>query len=193
MRTCNGSRARNFPTASINASPARTENQDAVAHVLSHEAIESSDRLRDALLIRADYRTQIFGIELCGERSRADEVREHDSQLATLGVVSPGWFDHRGRRTCRHGNTGTAKITDRAQHFQPVAERDTEVFEVLLGQIGEDGNIDPVLDKALGVLGHAESFEPVRHLFHRDRQPAHRGQTELFDPRIPKFIPTLLG
>jgi hypothetical protein len=26
----------------------------------------------------------------------------------------------------------------------------------LLGQLGENGNIDPVLDKAVGVLGHAE-------------------------------------
>ena len=33
-----------------------------------------------------------------------------------------------------------------------------------------DGNIDPVLNKALGVLGHAEFFEPVSNLLHRGHQ-----------------------
>jgi hypothetical protein len=39
-----------------------------------------------------------------------------------------------------------------------ISERDTEAFEVLLGQVGENGNIDPLLHKAVGVLGHAELF-----------------------------------
>jgi hypothetical protein len=30
----------------------------------------------------------------------------------------------------------------------------------------QDRDIDVVLDKALGVLGHAEFFEPVRNLLH---------------------------
>jgi hypothetical protein len=46
----------------------------------------------------------------------------------------------------------------------PRTPRDTEVFEVLLGQVGENRNIDAVLNKAVGVLGHAELFEP--HLSH---------------------------
>jgi hypothetical protein len=29
---------------------------------------------------------------------------------------------------------------------------------MLLGQVGENGNIDPVLNKAVSVLGHAEFF-----------------------------------
>jgi hypothetical protein len=30
----------------------------------------------------------------------------------------------------------------------------------------QGGEIDPILGKALGVLGHAELFEPVRNLLH---------------------------
>ena len=52
-------------------------------------------------------------------------------------------------------------------------ERDTKLFEVLIGQIAKDGGIDVVLGKALRVLGHAEFFEPVRNLLHR------RAPTEL--------------
>jgi hypothetical protein len=37
-----------------------------------------------------------------------------------------------------------------------------EFFEVLIGQVTQDREIDIVLGKALGVLGHAELFEPVR-------------------------------
>jgi hypothetical protein len=32
----------------------------------------------------------------------------------------------------------------RCRHFQPVAERDTEVLEVFLGYVGNNGDIDPV-------------------------------------------------
>jgi hypothetical protein len=37
----------------------------------------------------------------------------------------------------------------------------------LIGQTAEYRDIDIVLGKALGMLGHAELFEPVRNLLHR--------------------------
>jgi hypothetical protein len=43
-------------------------------------------------------------------------------------------------------------------------ERDAQLFEVLVSQMTEDGGIDVVLSKTLGVFGHAELFEPVRNL-----------------------------
>src|SRR5580693_1367793 len=55
----------------------------------------------------------------------------------------------------------------RAQYFAPMSERDAEVFQVLIGQVGENSEIYVVLGKALSVLGHAELFEPVRNLLHR--------------------------
>jgi hypothetical protein len=49
---------------------------------------------------------------------------------------------------------------------------------VLLGEVGENGNIDPVLDKAISVLGHAEFFEPICNLLHGGHQTSRRGMTE---------------
>jgi hypothetical protein len=43
-----------------------------------------------------------------------------------------------GKRRLRRCQDGTRKLPDRAKHFQPVAERDAEVFEVLIGQVGKD-------------------------------------------------------
>jgi hypothetical protein len=50
---------------------------------------------------------------------------------------------------------------------------------VSLGQVGENGNIDSVLNKAVGVLGHAELFEPVRDLLHRGDQGFAAGEPAL--------------
>jgi len=46
--------------------------------------------------------------------------------------------------------------------------RKTDLFEVLIGQVTQDREIDIVLGKALGVLGQAESFQPLRDLLHHD-------------------------
>ena len=46
-------------------------------------------------------------------------------------------------------------------------EQDADVFEILIGQMAQRRDIDPILRKALRVLGHAERFEPVRDLLHR--------------------------
>jgi hypothetical protein len=50
-------------------------------------------------------------------------------------------------------------------------EQNADVLEILIGQMAECRDIDPVLGKALGVLGHAELSEPIRNLLHRGRPP----------------------
>src|SRR4029079_13045874 len=114
-----------------------------------------------------DYRTQILWVERGRERGRANEVGEHHRQLATLGLVSPSWLDIQERRRGFYGSRDVAEIADRMPHFQPVAERNAKVFEMLVGQVGENGHVNVVLGKPLRVLGHAELFEPVRNLLHR--------------------------
>ena len=46
-------------------------------------------------------------------------------------------------------------------------EQDADIFEVLISQMRECRNINPVLGNALRILGHAERFEPIRNLLHR--------------------------
>ena len=45
-------------------------------------------------------------------------------------------------------------------------KQDADIFEVLISEVGERLNFDPILGKTLGVLGHAELFEPVCNLLH---------------------------
>ncbi len=53
-------------------------------------------------------------------------------------------------------------------------EQDADVFEILIGQMAKRRDIDPILGKGLRVLGHAELFEPIRHLLHRG--PSHEDE-----------------
>ena len=47
-----------------------------------------------------------------------------------------------------------------------MAEQDTHILEMLLGQVREDRDIYPVLGKALVILGQAERGEPFRNRRH---------------------------
>jgi hypothetical protein len=43
-----------------------------------------------------------------------------------------------------------------------MTQRDAKVLEMLVCQIGEDAGINAIFGKALGMLGHAELFKPIR-------------------------------
>jgi hypothetical protein len=47
-----------------------------------------------------------------------------------------------------------------------MSEQDADVFKILIGQMTKYRGIDPVLGKALRILGHADLLEPVRNLLH---------------------------
>jgi hypothetical protein len=49
-------------------------------------------------------------------------------------------------------------------------KREAKLFEVLIGQMAEDGNINIVFGKTLNVLGHAELFEPICNFLHGSHQ-----------------------
>src|SRR5215831_16116355 len=66
-------------------------------------------------------------------------------------------------------------------------ERDAKLFEVLIGQMREYRDIDVVYSKTLCVLRHAELFEPVRDLLHREASPySPRGLAALWTRAIKK-------
>ena len=85
--------------------------------------------------------------------------------MAALGGVrrGPGWS---------YGPSGDAgfvlpddlKIGNSAKHLSAMAEQDADVLKVLICQIAENRDIDPIFSKTLRVLGHAEFCEPVRNL-----------------------------
>ena len=50
-------------------------------------------------------------------------------------------------------------------------KQDADIFEVLISEVRQRLNFDPVLCKTLRVLGHAEFFKPVRNLLHRGPHP----------------------
>ena len=61
-----------------------------------------------------------------------------------------------------------------AQNFPPIAEKNAEVFQVLIGQFGKNRKINTIFCKTFPVLGHAQLFKPVRNLLHRQPRAANR-------------------
>ena len=49
-------------------------------------------------------------------------------------------------------------------------KQDAEFLQVLIRQLRQNTEVDRVIGKTLGVLGHAELFEPVSDLLHRRPQ-----------------------
>jgi hypothetical protein len=43
---------------------------------------------------------------------------------------------------------------------------DAEFLQALICEVRQDRDVDVVLSKALGILGHAKPFEPVQNLLH---------------------------
>jgi hypothetical protein len=73
-------------------------------------------------------------------------------------------------------------------------KQDADIFEVLIRQMRERRNINPVLGKALGVLGHAELFEPVGNLLHCRKSPRDRVYGALDEdtrPNLRRELPPL--
>ena len=91
--------------------------------LLSDEAVEPGDRFGHAFMIRADYRTQILRVEFGRERSRADEVN-----------VTVSW--PLSASSCR-----VDSVADRAQQLAAIAEQYTEVFKMLVREVGKDAEV----------------------------------------------------
>src|SRR5215469_16366010 len=72
-----------------------------IAHVPSDKAVEAGDRVRDALVVRAQNLSQILRIEPRGQDCRAYKIAEHDRELPALGRIRArlgrrGWCSRRG-------------------------------------------------------------------------------------------------
>ncbi len=139
-------------------------HEDAIPQISGDEPAEVVHGLRDPSLIGRNDLSQVFRVHAGRKRGRTDQVRKHHRDLAALGSVLGLRF---GQRRLWRSRNGTGKLRNRCQHLSPMPERDAKLFEILIGQMTEDGGIDVVLGKAPGVLGQAERSEPVLNSLHR--------------------------
>ena len=83
--------------------------QHAIAHEFGDEAVIARDRARTGVLIGANDLAHVLRIEPGRQRGRADEIAEHDGELATLGGIGDwrdrggGWERGRGTSERRDG------------------------------------------------------------------------------------------
>src|SRR5262249_31370966 len=123
--------------------------ENTVAHVLGDKAAVALDQLRAAAVIGSNNAPKVLRVEPARQCSRAHQIAEHDCQLTAFGVISPSWLGRNGSRRCRYGNRSVVEIADCAQHFQPVPERNPKIFQMLIGQVGENRHVNVVLGKPL--------------------------------------------
>ncbi len=144
-------------------------HEDTVAHVFRNEPVVALHRARDTLLISRNDVPQILGIHSRGELCRTDQVGKHHRDLPTLSGVQRV---RHGMCHSRNGVRGCAfldvfKVGNRTQQLAAMSEQDAKLLQILVRQIGEDAEVDPVLIETPGVLSKTELFEPVRNLPHR--------------------------
>src|SRR5271167_1849362 len=113
-------------------------NEDAVAHILRHKPAEATHGLGDALLIGRNDLAQVLRVHAGRECRRADEVREHHRDLTAFSSVvrlRSNWSHDSGLR-CTF--VAVIQFGYRAQQLATITEYDTEVFQVLIGQVAKD-------------------------------------------------------
>ena len=144
----------------------------AVAQILRHEPAETTHDLSGASVIGRNDLAQVLRVHTGRERCRTDQIAKHHRDLAALGALQRqrhgGCFDG----TRRWAGLNGLQITNGTQDLAAMAERcNADLFEVLIGQVTENREIDVVVGKGLGILGQAELFEPVRNRLHRGPSP----------------------
>jgi hypothetical protein len=66
---------------------------------------------------------------------------------------------------------------------------DANLFEILVGQVTQNLEINIILGKALSVLPETEPFEPVRNLLHQ--RPSTDLTLSVLDRHVVRVLPTL--
>src|SRR6266404_4749995 len=155
--------------------------EHAVAHVPGNKPPRFLDLLGTAAVVRANDFPQVLRVEPCRERCRANKISEHHRELTSLGL---------GPRRRRGSRSGLVELRNRTQYLPAMAERNTDFFEVMVGQIAQNAWINVVLGKGLRVLPQAKCVEPVRNLLHGGPPLSRCGLSEPW--RLRKLYPFLL-
>ena len=129
---------------------------------------------RGGIEIRVNQIAPLLDIELGPNVGRIDQIAKHHSDMVALA----GLFRDPYRLFCCNRRSGRRlghqgyrlwrgiKLGDRTQHFATITKDNAEILEILICQVREDGEIDPILSKALRILGHAKLFEPLSKTVH---------------------------
>ena len=87
------------------------------------------------------------------------------SSGATLGRVLRLWLNAGGG--LRRRVSCSVLRSDSGKYLPSWAKWNANVFQILVGKMGEYGNVNLILGKALSVLPKAELLKPVRNLLLR--------------------------
>ena len=146
----------------MRAGPAEI-GQDAVPQTPGGMALEALDHRSSRAVVGAHDRAHVLGIEPGGQSGRADQVAEQDGQLPPLGPSSRRglWqFSPSRRRFSRCLIIG--QRSDRPQQQPSVAERNTELLEILIRQLRQDVGRDVVVPERRLVTLQPQLPQPSR-------------------------------
>ena len=117
-----------------------------------------SDLAGDSVLVGAQQRAHVFGIEPLCQGCRADQIDEHHRELTALG----------GGGHCRDSAGGLpsllgwliSQLADRPKQQLARPERQAELLQVGLGELRQHFDGDLVLGKDIDILAEAHRREP---------------------------------
>ena len=109
------------------------------------------------------------------------QVREHHRDLAALGGVHQARLGSCCNSRCRCARLDVFEVANRPQQLAAMSQRDAELLQILIRQVGEDTEVDPVLIEALCILSKTELVVAV------SLNP-HRGPAQRVSPQ-PERVP----
>jgi hypothetical protein len=112
-------------------------------------------------VVCADDLAHVFRVEPGRQRRRADEIAEHDRELAAL---CRHLARHDGRPNVRRRGS---EVPDRFEQAFAVTERDAELLEVALGQLRQHLGVDFALAERGLILTQAKASQPTSEIHHR--------------------------
>jgi hypothetical protein len=147
--------------------PGITEvGEDSIAHEFGDVALEADKLARHRIVIRADQRAHVLGIEPSRQLGRADQIDEHHRQLPAFGFARNR--PRRGWRSHLCPLLATPGIQRRYRLEQPlaVAEVEPKLLQIDVRQIAQDVPGDAVLCEQLRVMSELLLGEPARDVEH---------------------------
>ena len=134
-----------------------------ITHVAGHVPVVTFDGSLGSVLISAIYFPQLFGVELLGKLSRANQVAEHHGKLSAFRLRSgcgacSTWRlvgDRSGGGRVRRG-----ELRDGAEDPLAWPHGQADFTQILLRKMGDIAQLDLVLGEDIGILAEPQFIEP---------------------------------